>query len=102
MTTIYRSLEELPAAQESFTAMLLNRVESSGGGHAFSYPDDSERWHELTWQETGDEATLIAAGLIALGVEPEQRVAIAANTSMKWILSQFGIALAGGAVTGDR
>jgi long-chain acyl-CoA synthetase len=99
MTTIYRSLEELPAAQESFTAMLLNRVESSGGGHAFSYPDDSERWHELTWQETGDEATLIAAGLIALGVEPEQRVAIAANTSMKWILSQFGIALAGGAVT---
>jgi len=99
MATIYRALETVPTPQASFTSMLLNRFESSASALGFTYPDESEQWQELSWGQTGDEAAQIAAGLIALGVEPEQRVAIAANTSMKWILAQFGITLAGAAVT---
>ncbi len=99
MATIYRALETVPTPQESFTAMLRNRIGRTPDAHAFSYPDKDEQWQELTWEETGNEAAELAAGLISLGVEPEQRVAIAANTSMKWILAQFGIALAGAAVT---
>jgi long-chain acyl-CoA synthetase len=41
----------------------------------------------------------IAAGLLALGIQPEDRVAIAASTRVEWILADFGILCAGAATT---
>ena len=53
----------------------------------------------MTWQETGDRVTRLAAGLVALGIEPEQRVGIAAGTRFEWILADLAIMCAGGATT---
>ena len=53
----------------------------------------------MTWAETGDHVTRIAAGLIALGVQPEQRVAIASGTCYKWVLADLAIMSAGAATT---
>ena len=83
---------------ESVGRMFFDRVATSPGREAYSYPQ-GDGWVKVTWAETGDHVTRIAAGLIALGVQPEQRVAIAAGTCYKWVLADLAIMSAGAATT---
>lgn len=83
---------------DSVGRMFFERVASTPGREAYSYPSGDE-WIKVTWAETGDRVTRIAAGLIALGVEREQRVAIASGTSYNWILADLAIMSAGAATT---
>ncbi len=76
----------------------LDRVKRSPNREAYRYPR-GERWESLTWQETGDRVTRLAAGLVALGIEPEQRVGIASGTRIEWILADLAVMCAGGATT---
>ena len=99
MSAIYNAREELTKGHDSFTAMLVHRIEETPEREAFKFPGADGAWESLTWGQVGEEAATLAAGLIALGSESEQRVAIAGDTSMNWILADLGIALAGGAVT---
>jgi long-chain acyl-CoA synthetase len=82
----------------SVAAMLLDQVRASSSREAFRYLE-GERWISLTWQETKDKAFQLAAGLISLGVGPEDRVALASGTRMEWILADLAIMCAGGATT---
>ena len=41
----------------------------------------------------------IGAGLVALGIEPEDRVAIASSTRYEWALADLAVMVAGGATT---
>ncbi len=75
-----------------------DRVQASPNREAYRYPVE-DRWESLTWKETGDRVTRLAAGLMALGIEPEQRVGIAASTRLDWILADLAILSAGGATT---
>ncbi|MEP7090373.1 MAG: AMP-dependent synthetase/ligase [Nocardioidaceae bacterium] len=75
-----------------------DRVAASPHGEAYRYPV-GERWESQTWAETGVEVTRLAAGLVALGLEPEQRVGIAASTRLEWILADLAVMSAGGATT---
>ena len=75
-----------------------DRVKATPNREAFRYPR-GERWESQTWQETGDHVTKLAAGLVALGIEPEQRVGIASATRFEWILADLAIMSAGGATT---
>ena len=43
--------------------------------------------------------TRLAVGMLALGLQPEERVAIASNTRVEWVLADGGVMLAGGANT---
>lgn len=99
MSTIYKAQEELAPGHETFTAMLVHRFADTPDREAYRYPGPDDEWKSLTWGEVADETTVLAAGLIALGIVNEQRVAIAADTSMDWILADLAISLAGGAVT---
>jgi long-chain acyl-CoA synthetase len=58
--------EVKPTAQ-SLGRLLLDRVESSPNGEAFRYPS-GPGWAQLTWRETGERVTNLAAGLLALGL----------------------------------
>ena len=78
--------------------MFFDRVVATPDREAFSYPVD-DNWTSVTWQQAGERVTRIAAGLIALGVEPEQRVAIASGTRYEWILADLAIMSAGAATT---
>ncbi|WP_264001765.1 AMP-binding protein, partial [Mycolicibacterium gadium] len=51
------------------------------------------------WAQVGERVELIAAGLIALGINPEDRVALAAGTRYEWVVVDFGILSAGAATT---
>ena len=78
--------------------MLLDQVAASATKEAFRYLE-GDRWVSLTWSETKDKAYQLAAGLLAIGIQPEDRVAIASNTRIEWILADLAIMCAGGATT---
>ena len=78
--------------------MFADRVAESGPREAFRYPKDGD-WISLTWNETRDRVYRIAAGLIGIGVQPEDRVAIASSTRIEWVLADLAIMCAAGATT---
>ncbi len=78
--------------------MFLDRVELTPDWEAFRRPTNPG-WHSYTWGETGDVVQTWAAGLLAIGVEPEQRVAIASGTVLDWIWADLAIMCAGAATT---
>jgi long-chain acyl-CoA synthetase len=82
----------------SMARMILDRVATTPDWEAFRHPV-GDRWVSLDWRRVGDRVRAIAAGLLALGVRPEDRVAIAASTRLEWILADFGILCAGAATT---
>jgi len=84
---------------KSLGHMFFDRVRESGNREAYRYPDENEVWQSLTWAETGERVTNIAAGLIALGIKPEERVAIASGTRLEWILADLAVVAAGAATT---
>ncbi len=82
----------------SVGVMLLEQAEASATREAFRYLEDG-RWISLTWTQVKDQAFVLAAGLISLGVRLEERVAIASGTSMKWILADLAVMCSGAATT---
>ncbi|GAA1918317.1 long-chain fatty acid--CoA ligase [Nocardioides marmoribigeumensis] len=76
----------------------LDRVQASGDLEAYRFPV-GDHWESITWKETGARVARLAAGLVALGLEPEQRVGIAANTRYEWILADLAVMCAGAATT---
>ena len=52
-------------------------------------------WRDVSYAEVGDTVTALALGLIALGIEPGDRVAILANTRPEWTYADFAISMAG-------
>ncbi len=78
--------------------MLLEQVAANPTKEAFRYLE-GERWVSLTWAETKDKVYQLAAGLLALGIGREERVAIASNTRIEWILADLAVMCAGGATT---
>ena len=83
---------------QSFGHLFVERVAKTPNGEAYRYLVGGE-WTSLTWTQTKDRVFRIAAGLIDLGVQPQQRVAIAATTRIEWILADLATMCAGGATT---
>ncbi|MGV9317855.1 AMP-dependent synthetase/ligase [Streptomyces sp. NPDC003660] len=89
----------------SVAALFLERVAATPDAEAYRYPvpaasgEGPDEWRSLTWGQSAERVYAIAAGLIELGIEPEQRVALASSTRVEWILADLGIMCAGGATT---
>ncbi|MFJ7340151.1 AMP-dependent synthetase/ligase [Streptomyces sp. NPDC101110] len=88
----------------SVAGLFLERVAATPDAEAYRYPIPSagqgpDDWKSLTWAQAAERVYAIAAGLIELGVQPEQRVALAAGTRLEWILADLGIMCAGAATT---
>ncbi|WP_143067334.1 AMP-binding protein, partial [Streptomyces sampsonii] len=88
----------------SVATLFLERVEATPDGEAYRYPVPSAQegpddWKSLSWQQAATRVFAIAAGLIELGVDAEQRVALASATRVEWILADLGILCAGAATT---
>ncbi|MET7984228.1 AMP-dependent synthetase/ligase [Streptomyces sp. NPDC005281] len=88
----------------SVATLFLERVAATPDAEAYRYPvpasgDGPDEWKSLTWAQAAERVYAIAAGLIELGVQPEQRVALASSTRVEWILADLGILCAGAATT---
>lgn len=83
---------------QNVATLFHSRVLQTPNSEAFRYPVDN-RWESLTWQQTRDRVQDISGGLLALGLQPEERCAILAGTCMDWILADLGTLCASGATT---
>jgi long-chain acyl-CoA synthetase len=53
-------------------------------------------WRDVSYAEVGDIVSEVGRGLIDLGIEPGDRVAVLCGTRPEWTYSHFGIVAAGG------
>ncbi|WP_316740074.1 long-chain fatty acid--CoA ligase [Streptomyces sp. MK7] len=89
----------------SVAALFLERVAATPDAEAYRYPvpaatgDGPDDWKSLSWGQAAQRVFAIAAGLIELGVRPEERVALASSTRVEWLLADLGIMCAGAATT---
>ncbi|MER7927074.1 MULTISPECIES: AMP-dependent synthetase/ligase [unclassified Streptomyces] len=89
----------------SVAGLFLERVAATPDAEAYRYPvpaasgEGPDAWKSLTWAQSAEQVFAIAAGLIELGVQPEERVALASATRVEWILADLGILCAGAATT---
>ncbi|MGW7096621.1 AMP-dependent synthetase/ligase [Streptomyces sp. NPDC054874] len=89
----------------SVAALFIDRVAATPDGEAYRYPVPSasgtgpDDWKSLSWGQASERVYAIAAGLIALGVRPEERVALSSATRVEWILIDLGVMCAGAATT---
>jgi long-chain acyl-CoA synthetase len=89
----------------SVAGLFLERVAATPDTEAYRHPvpaasgEGPDDWKSLTWAQAAERVFAIAAGLIELGVQPEQRVALASATRVEWILADLGILCAGAATT---
>ena len=83
---------------DSVPQMFRARVTATPNAEAFRFPENGG-WGSVTWQQVGERVDRIAAGLIALGINPQDRVALASGTRYEWVIADFGILAAGAATT---
>jgi long-chain acyl-CoA synthetase len=90
--------ERLIRKTTSIAQLLARRVHDTPDREAYRYPV-GDQWRSMTWRQTGERIKAIAAGLLSLGLDREDRVGIVCSTRVEWLLADLGILCAGGATT---
>ncbi|MFI6056591.1 AMP-dependent synthetase/ligase [Streptomyces sp. NPDC051286] len=89
----------------SVAGLFIERVAATPDGEAYRFPVPSatgqgpDEWKSVSWAQAAERVYAIAAGLIGLGVEPEQRIALSSATRIEWIFADLGVMCAGAATT---
>ncbi|MBO9523370.1 MAG: long-chain fatty acid--CoA ligase [Nocardioidaceae bacterium] len=100
MSPVVRDTSFIDKRSPNMAAQFRERVAKTPNLEAFRFPvADGQPWKSITWQEAGDRVERLAAGLLALGIESEQRVGIAASTRVEWIEADLAVMCAGAATT---
>jgi long-chain acyl-CoA synthetase len=82
----------------SLPRMFYDRVAATPDTEAFRFPTEGG-WTSVTWAQAAETVKTLAAGLLALGIEPEQRVGIISTTRIEWLYADMAITCAGAATT---
>ncbi|HTW29771.1 MAG TPA: AMP-binding protein, partial [Acetobacteraceae bacterium] len=85
-------ISDTPLLGETIGAAFDRTVARLPDGLALIVPAQSVRW---TWRELAARVEALAAGLLALGLEPGDRVGIWAPNCAEWVITQFATAKAG-------
>ena len=100
MSPVSRDTSFIEKRSPNLAVQFRDRVAKSPDAEAFRVPaGDGEPWTSITWKQAGDRVEKLAAGLLALGIESEQRVGIASGTRLEWIEADLAILSAGAATT---
>ncbi|MDR1431292.1 MAG: long-chain fatty acid--CoA ligase [Propionibacteriaceae bacterium] len=92
--------EEVLAGKPATIPELLDwRIAQTPDKEAFRFRGPDDGWTSIDWAETGRRIERVAAGLLSLGLQYEERVAIICSTRIEWILADLGVNIAGGATT---
>jgi long-chain acyl-CoA synthetase len=90
--------------RRTVTETYLERVRTTPNRVGFRYKPTYEdagpigKWKDVTYREFDEECRQVAFGLMGLGVKPQDKVVILANTRYEWALCDMAI-LGAGAVT---
>jgi long-chain acyl-CoA synthetase len=82
-----------------FPDLFFHQVDRLGGRVALRRKDYGI-WNRVSWTEYGDRVREVAAGLLSLGLEPGDRVAILGDNRPEWVICHLGAMTAGGATCG--
>lgn len=82
----------------TLTAMLENAIQQHGSKAALAHKPKGGTYQDLSYAELGESVAAFCKGLIALGIEKDDRVAILSENRPEWAIADFGI-LTAGAVT---
>src|SRR5450631_3132342 len=80
----------VPSLQEILTDDVFIHAEQAPEQVGFSRRVDG-RWVPVTYRELAEQVTRLAAGLIASGIQPGDRVALCSHTRFEWMLCDFAI-----------
>jgi long-chain acyl-CoA synthetase len=81
-------------ATDTLARMFWDRVERSGDRPAQQFKQAAD-WKTITWREVGDVVREVALGLIALGREKGEMVALLSASRAEWVQADFAIFSAG-------
>ena len=82
----------------SVAHLFVDRVAKTPSSEAFRFPA-GQGWESVTWAQVDARVRPIAAGLVALGIQSQDRVAIASSTRYEWVVADLAVMLAGAATT---
>ena len=81
-------------ADDSLAKLFWSRVERSGGRPAHQFKRDGV-WQVLTWREVGEIVRELALGLIAVGRQAGDTVALLSAIRPEWVQADFAVFSAG-------
>jgi len=90
--SLARGASSPPLQHRTIGQALADTVARHGPREALVVPQQGVRW---TWVELAERADAVAAGLLAMGLQPGDRVGIWAPNCAEWVLTQFATARAG-------
>lgn len=76
-------------ARKTLSETFLERLKTTPKAPAFQYKDGE--WRTITYGEFHKECRLVSFGLMGLGIQPGDRVAILSNTRYEWALCDMAI-----------
>jgi long-chain acyl-CoA synthetase len=80
---------------EHLTTRLWQRAAASSGREVVRYAADGG-WRGLTWPQLAERVRAVAAGLIGIGIERGDRVALMSSTRVEWTIADLAILSVGG------
>jgi long-chain acyl-CoA synthetase len=98
-TTQGTTPDSYPEPALSLARLFRDRVAATPDAEAFRYPTETG-WPSVTWADVDATVRTMAAGLLALGIDPEDRIAVLSTTRIEWIYADLAIMCAGAATTG--
>ena len=91
--------EAEPRSADTIPSLFWRQVERYGDRVALRRKEFGV-WQEVSWAEYGDRVRACGFGLIALGLEPGDRVTILSEDRPEWFYADLGIQCAGGISAG--
>lgn len=89
----------LPEGVETVPQMLLYKAAKLGDQTAMRAKEFG-LWRDISWADYGRKSKLVGMGLIALGVEPGDVVAVIGENCPEWLFADMGAMMAGGVTAG--
>ena len=86
----YKSIRNLPA-------MFFDQAERFGD-RPFLWSKQEDEWRSQSWTQVAEEVTALARGLLALGVQPGDRIGLVSENRPKWLVADVAI-MSVGAIT---
>ena len=97
-TAPQQTAEPASTGSETIADLLPRAAEKHGDGAAVMYKDEGGSWTTRTFNEVRDTVRSLSLGLIDLGIEKGDKVAILANTRVEWTYFDFAALSAGATV----
>ena len=98
METATVSERDQATASKTIADLLPVAVERHGAKQALRYKDDSGNWVRRTYDKLGETVCNLSLGLIDLGIQKGDKVAILSNTRPEWTYFDFAALEAGATV----